>query len=244
MTRLFFVLMLVVGATTTWAQTDADQTLVKTIDPKEAEIVEFGFDHAGLVTEPWADQKIRMMIEIHSNMPEAIIEQLIKAGRYTIEPVFDSETLTMTITAPNTEKAVTIKGVDLDEQLYINVNMPSQFVRDGENKIRKDSENIEMLIVQAGGSIKGQEKTIRQIGYDIDVELKIVSSVDADAFNEMVLLAAEAEKVARDAAPAEDLEQPARSGAPNAAKRGVPSLDDLNVEYGDIIMGGKPVGFE
>ena len=215
---------------------DPNKTLVKTIPPGNASVIDFGIKNKGMVAEAWEKEDLRLTIEIHANMPEAIMDQLIKAGRYTVSSVNDGETLK--ITAPNLDKAVSIKGIDLEEELYLNVNTPSNFIRNG-NLLTKDMNMITALIAQGGGRLgKSEIDQMRKIGKNIAVEYKVVSSVSAEKFTEMV----KAKSKNKDTMSLSKEEgTPAATMRLNGTK---PTLKDMGLNKGDILIGGEPIDFE
>ncbi len=98
------------------------KTLVKTIDPSGASSVLFDFKYNKLEIKNWNNNTVRLQLEIRSNMPESILNQLVKSGRYTIEGTKIGETYTLK--APNLGKKVTIGGKVLQEEIILQVEMP------------------------------------------------------------------------------------------------------------------------
>jgi hypothetical protein len=106
-----------------FAQTiGSEKVLVKTMDTEGASQIVFDFRHKEINSEKWDRQSIRLQLEIYANMPESILAQLVKAGRYNLEGHKEGDFFY--ITAPNLEKSVTIGGKQLEEQIVVNVQMP------------------------------------------------------------------------------------------------------------------------
>lgn len=212
--------------------TESDKVLVKTIDPGNAAVVEMAFKHESIVAEAWEKSEIRIELEIHANMPEAIIEQLIKAGRYTITTQTEGDVLK--IMAANLDKAVTVKGIDLDETIKIHASTPSNFIRKG-SQLMRDMEMIAALVQSTNGRMgKDQMAQLRKIGKQITVSYKIVSSTSAQQFEDMVK-----EKETMGLNP-----QKTNTGAPAAKKSSGATLKDMDVKRGDILIGGEPIDIE
>jgi hypothetical protein len=104
-----------------FAQGDS-KTLVKTFDPEGAAQIKFDFKHNAIKPKTWNNNKIRIQMEIRSNYPETLLNQLVKAGRYTLEGVKKGETYVLN--APNLSKKVTVGGKDLQEEIIIHIEMP------------------------------------------------------------------------------------------------------------------------
>ncbi len=103
------------------AQNDS-KTLVKTIDPIGASEVLFDFKYSKLESKTWNNNTVRLQLEVRSNMPEPILNQLVKSGRYTLEGSKNGSTYTLK--APNLAKQVTIGGKALQEEIILHVEMP------------------------------------------------------------------------------------------------------------------------
>ena len=99
---LFLALLLIASAT--FAQKKSDKTLVKTMDPKGTTSVNFDFRNKGVESVSWDEDFIRVELEVTANFPEAVLGQLVKAGRYTLSSEIEGESFT--IKAKNLEKSV------------------------------------------------------------------------------------------------------------------------------------------
>lgn len=220
-----------------FAQENTDKTLVKTIAPGECTEILIDFKHKDIVAEAWEKQELRLVMEIHSNMPEAIMDQLIKAGRYNISTV--NENGVLKIQALNLDKAVTIKGIDLQDEIQLHVSTPSNFIRKG-NRIYKDMDMIVALIEQGGGRLgKDQAAQMRKIGKPINVEVKVVSNVSAEQFDKMVQA-----KTNPGLAGSGKVSE-TTSGQPQLRASGTkPTIKDLQIRKGDILIGGEPIDIE
>jgi len=185
-----------------------DKTLVKTIDAEESTSIEFGFSHKEIRLDEWDDDgRIRIELEIHSNMSESIMEQLVKAGRYTLEPSVENGALV--IKAPNTEKAVNVKGTDLDEEIYVNVKAHHIFMLASNDDGQFLQKDLGVAMADAGGRGVEISETQKQNFLKIrdKVEIGSIKFVQKDGTNPELKIGS-------------------------------------GVQTRDIIMGGKPVGFE
>lgn len=98
------------------------QTTVKTFDPEGAAIIKLDFKYKKADDQKWDKETVRIQLEIHTNMPEEVMKQLVKAGRYNLDGKRVGDEFV--ISAPNIEKSVTVGGVTLDDQIYVHVERP------------------------------------------------------------------------------------------------------------------------
>ncbi|WBM75902.1 hypothetical protein [Saprospira grandis] len=153
------------------AQDNSEKTLVKTLMPEESSEVVFETKNATIGAEPWDQKGMRVEIEVISNMPVSVLEQLVKAGRYELEG--RTEDGIFYVNAPKMEKQVTVRGKLLEEVINFNVKTPGYYVL-SENRLMPDAglaargnmkRNIETVIV-----IKPVLKTT--LKSDAQIELK------------------------------------------------------------------------
>lgn len=119
MKKLSFLFALLLLSFFAQAQKDS-KTLVKTLDPEGATKIIFDFKHKSIDSKTWDNKGMRIQLEIRSNMPEVLLNQLVKAGRYKLEGAIENDTYI--ITAPNLGKTVTIGGKALEEELIVHVD--------------------------------------------------------------------------------------------------------------------------
>jgi len=160
MKKLSILFALLFVSTFTFAQNDASKTLVKTLDPEGSNQIVFDFKHKNIDSKTWDNKGLRLQLEIHSNMPEAILAQLVKAGRYTLEGTKEGDVFY--ITAPNLGKNVTIGGKALEEELTVHVEMPG-YLQLTDNKLSVSSD-----YAARGGSSQLKKKM------ELAVEFKFV----------------------------------------------------------------------
>ncbi len=125
---LFFAILLV--ASSSFAQNRSDKVLVKSMNPEGTTAINFDFRNKGVESEPWDEGFIRVELEITANFPEAVLAQLVKAGRYTMTSQIEGDVFN--ILAKNLDKAVTIGGKDLDDHVRVYIQTPGYYaVSDG-----------------------------------------------------------------------------------------------------------------
>lgn len=127
----------------------AQTNLVKTINPEGANSMIFDFEHKSIHLKNWESEKkttLRIRLEIHSNMPQAIMSQLVKANRYEIVAGMEEGTGTYYITMPNMDKKVSVGGTDLEDEIVVKIDAPIDFFLDGKTLNRGS-----MLVSRDGG---------------------------------------------------------------------------------------------
>lgn len=219
--KLFLLWLAVLGVQTLSAQ--GEKTLVKTLDPKNADFIVFNLPSSTTFRKPekWDNNTLRIELEVHANMAEDVMVQLVKANRYNFDGVFIDGTYT--ITAPNLEKKVTIRQVDLVEKIYVNITAPHNYTLDPATK--KFSRDISDFISSRGitsGSITTADLLkIRQFSEPVEVHVRFVSTLPA---------AANAEKSAAKSA---DKSKSANRNATEPASMKKPTTA---LKHGDILI--------
>jgi hypothetical protein len=160
--------------TVTFAQ-DSDKTLVKSLNPEECPNVKIDIKNKAINANPWDEGTIRVELEIKANVPEAILNQLVKAGRYTIEGEKDGETYI--VKAGNLGKSITIGGKDLEEEITISVKTPGYFAMADNGVLSKDINDA----VIAARSDNPEEaarvlKNMKKIKENVNMHLNVVST--------------------------------------------------------------------
>ncbi|MCH2042923.1 MAG: hypothetical protein MK212_02190 [Saprospiraceae bacterium] len=239
MKKLFLLCLLLQGSLSAFAQ---DTKLVKTIDPAGVDAVIMAFAHEGMVAEAWEEPTIRFILEIKTNMPEPIVKQLIKAGRYSMEPVVEGNE--MSINMPNLEKVVTIKGIHLEESLSIYAKTPSNFIRNGDRLVKDISTVVALAEKTTGRALsKDVKMNLKKINNKINIEYKIVSDVSVEDFEKMVKSAPRTEVNNRNTEEVRGI-----AGDRNANKKSLrlktENGKEVRLNYGDILINSEPFEFE
>lgn len=232
MKKAMLFLALLLTASTIFAQKESDKTLVKTMDPKGTSSIDFDFRNKGVESEPWDEGFIRVELEITANFPEAVLAQLVKAGRYTLSSEIDGETFT--VKAKNLDKAVSIGGTDLDDHVRIFIKTPGYYaVSDGVLQKNFPGGIVEEVV---GRSTNMEEATkmikeMRKIKEKVDVQYRFVYKKSkkqdkaASKVNPTLSGAGDAEN-------AGFVQEKKKSLTPSS------SLKEVEAMYGDIIIGG------
>jgi hypothetical protein len=174
MRKLLFLCAFLAMGTALWAQ-DSEKTLVKTLNPDQAPNVHIDIRNEGMESEPWDEGTIRVQLEIEANVPAAILSQLVKAGRYSLDGGKDGEVYI--VSAPNLEKTITIGGKDLEEKITIKVQTPGYFALNDQGMLSKDI-NTDVIAARAENAEQAAEmlKKMKQIREDMDFEVSIKST--------------------------------------------------------------------
>jgi len=125
MKTLFTLLVLVLAATTTFAQTE--KTLTKSLALNET--------HTAFVMLPgdvslttWDENFLRVTTTIQvANMSENIVKRLVVVGRYSIETKEDKFGKMMVIKMPKVAHYVAVQGVDLVESYDFKIQAPKGY---------------------------------------------------------------------------------------------------------------------
>ncbi len=198
------------------ALAQGNKTLVKTMDPKETSAIQLDFRNLGTEALPWDEGFIRIELEIISNFPEAIMNQLIKAGRYTLSAVIEDDVFV--IRAENLDKAVSIGGKDLDDGVQVMIKTPGYYGLTGEGVLAKNfnPEQIKELAGRAKdkADMVSMLDKMSRIKDKVDIQYRLVFKKN-------------------EATPS--LPKDAQSLTPEA------SLEEVEILYGEILIDGKPL---
>jgi hypothetical protein len=226
MRTLSFLFAFLFAATSLMAQETTN--LVKTIDPNGANAVLFDFDHKSIHLKNWEDEKkatIRIRLEIHANMPQAIMSQLVKANRYQIVAGMD-DAGNYVITMPNLDKKVSVGGTDLEDEIVVRVDAPVDFFLDGKTLNRGA-----MLVSRDGGKPKLDTKRKMKIKKTqlekVQQEIEIVFVQVSPAVSGTVKERIGAKKTKKEARKHSMLD----ASAPM-------SMQELKAQYGEILIDG------
>lgn len=174
MRQLFFLCAFFAMGTSLWAQ-ESDKTLVKTLNPDEAPNVHINIKNEGMESAPWDEGTIRVQLEIEANVPEAILGQLVKAGRYSLDGNKDGEIYI--VSAPNLDKSISIGGKDLEEKITIKVQTPGYFALNSQGMLSKEID--EGVIAARSNSAEEAAKMLKKmkaIQEDMDIEVMVKST--------------------------------------------------------------------
>lgn len=165
MKKFLFALLFAGAAMGTQAQ-----TLVKTFDTAESSSVKFNFKNKAIKTEYAADVAgVRVELEIKANMPQQIMDELVKAGRYSLEGSKDGEMFV--VNAPNLEKAVSIRGTDLQEEISLIVKSNDKYLVDA-GVLQKD---LGMLAARDKDGTKTKE--MKKFKSNVEYTVRVISTL-------------------------------------------------------------------
>ena len=169
-----FLLAFLLVSSISFAQ-NSDKTLVKTMNPLECPNVKIDIKNKGLNSEPWDEGTIRIQLEIEANIPEAVLAQLVKAGRYNLDGGKDGETYI--VSAPNLDKSITIGGKDLEEVIKIRVQTPGYFALNDAGYLSKDI-NEETIAARSNNAEEAAAmiKKMKAIKEDLNLHVNVVST--------------------------------------------------------------------
>lgn len=238
MKKAMLFLAVLLTASATFAQKQSDKTLVKTMDPKGTSSVNFDFRNKGVEFASWDEEFIRVELEVTANFPEAVLGQLVKAGRYTLSSEIEGESFT--IKAKNLEKSVSIGGTDLDDQVRVFIKAPAYYAVADDVLQKSFSGGVVAGVVGRSATMEEATKIIqkmRQIGDRVDIQYRFVyKKSKGDKAATKTTSAASKEKEGENTGFVQDSQKSLTPDSP---------LKDVEAMYGDIIIGGLPLdGFE
>ena len=135
MKTLFGLLLACLVTGSAFAQDQSGKNFQKSFDPQGSENIIFKLPHHGIEARPHDGSTLVVELVVEANVPERIMEGLIKAGRYQLEGGKDGGNFV--IDAPGLSKAVTISGKPLEEKVTIAMKTPGAYAVNG-NVVNKD----------------------------------------------------------------------------------------------------------
>ena len=155
---------------------ESEKTLVKTLNPEEAANVHIDIKNKGMESNPWDQGTIRIQLAVEANVPEAILTQLVKAGRYSLDGNKDGEVYI--VSAPNLEKAITIGGKDLEEKITVMVQTPGYFALNDNGMLSKDiNEEVIAGRTLTDAEAKALIKKMKVIREKVSWDIKVTSTM-------------------------------------------------------------------
>jgi hypothetical protein len=236
---LFFTLLLVIAANT-YAQ-ETNKTLVKTLDPKGTSVIDLNFKNKGIETDIWDEGTIRIELEITANFPEAVVAQLINAGRYTLSS--DIVDGALVVSAKNLEKAVTVGGKDLEDDIKVYAKTPGYYVmEDGKMKKQLDPNVIAGVLDRSGTTQEAKTiiQKLSEIKENVSVTYRFVYKTDDAVSDE----GAATKKEHGIAPSASRKTTEGKNGAANKGTEALPNLEQTQQLYGRILIKGEPLEME
>ncbi len=240
MKKTFLMFALFLGVAVSTHAQDTHKTLVKTLDPQGTSVIDLNFKNSGIDAQPWDEGTIRIELEITANFPEAVVNQLVKAGRYTLTSKIVEGALV--VSAVNLDKTVTVGDTDLDDQVKVFAKTPGYYaVEDGKIKKHLDADAVAGVLDRAGST--QEAKTIIQkmsvIKEKVEVTYRFVYKESEDKVKSE-------DKINHGIAPA--VKQPKSAAQKKTTAKTptskMPSIKQTQELYGEILINGDPLDFE
>lgn len=167
------LLMLALAASSQWAmaQDNSEKNLIKTFDPKGSTSVSFECQQKSIKTATWDGAMMRVELVVKANMPTAVLEQLVKAGRYNIEGAVNANG-EFVVSAPNAAKSVVVRGTDLVEEIHITVQTSDKYLVSN-NRMEKETPMVAARTLSDIEKIKEMKK----ISQTMETAVKIESTL-------------------------------------------------------------------
>jgi len=125
----FFALII---TTTLSAQTK----VIKTLNPQKCPNVNIKVPNHLIEHEAWDEGGVRIDITIKVNLPDAVLQELVKAGRYELLGKKVEEAYLLT--APNMDIPISVEAVAIQEVVSIKVTTPEYIVMNTKGTLYKD----------------------------------------------------------------------------------------------------------
>lgn len=117
--------------------------LEKRLHAEEINAVDFKFDYAQLELKPWNQKLISIELTIQSNVPDALIELLIKTGRYEMQA--QEHNARFAISLPKMLNYVIVKGREVEEDLSVVVKAPPYYVLE-DHSLQKNEKSLKKMM--------------------------------------------------------------------------------------------------
>lgn len=192
----FFALII---TTTLSAQTK----VIKTLNPQKCPNVNIKVPNHLIEREAWDEGGVRIDITIKVNLPDAVLQELVKAGRYELLGKKVEEAYLLT--APNMDIPISVEAVAIQEVVSIKVTTPEYIVMNTKGTLYKDIDEDAIrgtVRSDTREEIEAVIKRMKEIREDLNVQISVVSTAE----NQEVDLSTFLLTVGRDAVTVGDLD--------------------------------------
>ena len=184
---------------------NAQIKVVKTLNPQKCPNVNIKVPNHLIEQEAWDEGGVRIEITVEVDLPDAVLQELVKAGRYELlgKKVADAYILS----APNMDIPISVAEKAIEEVVSIKVTTPKYITMNAAGVLYKD---IDEDAIRGGyrsdtrEEIEAVIKQMKEIREDLNVEIYVVST----AANQMVDLTSFSLTVGRNVVLIGDLDFP------------------------------------
>lgn len=161
----------------------AQTKVVKTLNPQKCPNVNIKVPNHLIEHEAWDEGGVRIDIKIEVNLPDAVLQELVKAGRYAL--LGKKVEAAYFLSAPNMDIPISVADKAIEEIVSIKVTTPEYIVMNTEGMLYKD---IDEDAIRGGSRSDTREeieaviKQLKEIREDLNVEISVVSTAE----NQMV----------------------------------------------------------
>lgn len=114
----------------------AQQTTLKSLDVQKCLNIKMKIPNKEIKRATWEEDEIRVEITLVSDLPNEVLQALLKAGRYELVGKKDSNDYI--VTAPNMNFSLEVNQVKIKEELIIKISTPEYIVMNDRAELYKD----------------------------------------------------------------------------------------------------------
>jgi hypothetical protein len=160
----------------------AQTKLVKTLNPQKCSNVNIKVPNDLIEHAAWEEGGVRIEITIKVNLPDAVLQALVKAGRYEllgkkVEEIYG-------LTAPNMDIPIAVEGKTIEELVSIKVTTPEYIVMNTSGTLYKDIDEDAIrgsVRSDTREEIEAVIKRMKQIREDLNIAISVVSTAENQA---------------------------------------------------------------
>lgn len=156
---------------------NAQTKVVKTLNPQKCPNVNIKVPNHLLEHQAWDEGGVRIDITVEVDLPEVILRELVKAGRYVLQGKKMETSYILSV--PNMDIPLLVEGQKVKEAVSINVTTPEYIVMNNTGVLYKDIDEDAIrgtVRSDTREEIEAIIQRMKEIREDLNVHIKIVSS--------------------------------------------------------------------
>lgn len=157
----------------------AQTKLVKTLNPQKCPNVNIKVPNDLIEHAAWDEGGVQIEITIKVDLPDAVLQELVKAGRY--ELLGEKVEGAYLLTAPNMDIPISVADKTLEEIVSIKVTTPEYIVMNTEGTLYKDIDEDAIRGTTRSDTREEIEAVIqrmKEIREDLNVQISVVSTAE------------------------------------------------------------------